>query len=66
MAHPYKELFWQINKMRKIRGLPRLSWKEFLAKEEGKPARIPKPDPKPLQRPPAVYDNHSAREKYGL
>jgi hypothetical protein len=73
-GHQYKDLFDRVNESRKRRGDRPLSWPEFLGKEPKSVYRekikmldhVEKDEPKKIQRPPAVYDNHSVREKYGL
>jgi hypothetical protein len=76
MAHAYRPLFDEINRARKSRGEKILTWKQFITKEDPtnmiKKYRqqfkdvIPPDPPSKIVRPPAVYDNKSARDKYGL
>jgi hypothetical protein len=72
--HNYKELFDRVNESRISRGVKPLSWPEFLGKdpkevnrEKRKMQDYIEPDPpKTFQRPPAVYDNKSIYDKYGV
>lgn len=75
MTHKYKQVFEKINLSRKERGLRALSWGEFLTMKEPKEVTTQKykmleqeqqPEQKTFQRPPAVYDNKSVYDKYGI
>ena len=73
----YKELFQRINHSRKKRGVPLLTWPEFLSKEPKQIHRekikiqdYVEPDKKKeIQRPSNTYDNQSFEDiykKYGV
>ena len=75
MAHQNRWVFDQINESRKQRGLPLITWKEFLSlkndkwilRERKKIQDFVEPDPpKQFVRPKAVYDNKSVYEKYDI
>lgn len=74
MAHKYKAVFERVNESRNRRGLVDLTWAEFIRKdpkmiyrEKIRMQDYVEPDQrKKIQRPPAVYDNKSVYDKYGV